>query len=63
MKSTFQDSCIDEIPKYFTSIKDTYYAALNAGGDHIKAIPLYFDNKNMYIHKFGLNYIYLLFQT
>ena len=25
---TFQDICIDEIPKYFTSIKDTYYAAL-----------------------------------
>ena len=25
---TFKDICIDEIPKYFTSIKDTYYAAL-----------------------------------
>ena len=25
---TFQDICIDEIPKYFKSIKDTYYAAL-----------------------------------
>ena len=25
---TFQDICIDKIPKYFTSIKDTYYAAL-----------------------------------
>ena len=25
---TFQDVCIDEIPKYFTSIKDTNYAAL-----------------------------------
>ena len=26
---TFQDICIDEIPKYFTSIKDIYYAALS----------------------------------
>ena len=25
---TFQDICFDEIPKYFKSIKDTYYAAL-----------------------------------
>ena len=25
---TFQDICIDEIPKYFTSIKCTFYAAL-----------------------------------
>ena len=25
---TFQNICIDEIPKDFTSIKDTYYAAL-----------------------------------
>ena len=27
---TFQDIWIDEIPKYLTSIKDTYYAALTA---------------------------------
>ena len=25
---TFQDICMDKIPKDFTSIKDTYYAAL-----------------------------------
>ena len=26
---TLQDICMDKIPKDFTSIKDTYYAALN----------------------------------
>ena len=25
---TFQEMCMDKIPKDFTSIKDTYYAAL-----------------------------------
>ena len=32
---TFQDICRDKIPKDFTSIKDTYYAALTCSSPWI----------------------------